>query len=284
MLTGLSAMSGVDPEAYCFGQEAAVRRGVLDVHHPIERGIVTDWAAMEMMWEHTFSQILRLEPSSQSVLLTECPLIPRSGREKTMEIMFEKFSTQALYIQQTAVSSLYASGRTTGLVLESGEGVTHAVPVYEGFALKDKVQKLDVSGLDVNQFLKELLKTEDVRLWELGKYGVFQDIKEKLCYVADDYELECQRPLEDIQVVYTLPDGDTFTVGRARFQAAEAMFDPRKMFGLEAEAGGVCGLIAGCVERSQLDMRNVFARNIVLVRAAPSKWRSWHNEVGNTRS
>lgn len=276
-------MSGVEIEAYCFGQEAAAKRGILDVKHPIKQGIVTDWGAMERIWEHTFSQIRRLKPSSLCVLLTECPLNPRSNRETAMEIMFDAFSTQAVYMQQTAVMSLYASGRTTGFVLESGEGVTHAVPVYEGFALKDRVQRLDVSGLDVTQVLKRQLKAEGVQDESLADVDVLRDIKEKLCYVATDYDLECQKPIQDIQADYTLPDGNIITVGQARFQAAEAMFDPQNMLELEDGAGGVCRLAAGCVDASEIDLRNTLAKNIVLVRAVSSKWRSWRNGVGKKK-
>lgn len=277
-------MSGVEPKAYYVGQEAAAQRGILNVHHPIEQGIVTDWAAMEKIWEHTFSQMLRLESDSQTVLLTECPLSPKTNREKAMEIMFDKFSTQAVYIQQTAVMSLYASGRTTGLVLESGDGVTHAVPVYEGFALRKTVQRLDVGGRDVTQVLKRQLEAEGLRLESLADIDTLRDIKEKLCYVALDYESECRKPVQEIQAEYTLPDGSIISVGHARFQAAEAMFEPKRILELEAEAGGVCGIVAGSVDTSEIDLRDALARNIVLVRAVTSKWRSWHNEVGHTRS
>ena len=277
-------MSGVQREACYFGKEAAAKRDILKVRHPITQGIVDDWDAMAWILEHTFSEVLRLDSSSQAVLLTECPLNPRSNRERAVEIMFESFSTSAVCIQQTAVMSLYASGRRTGLALESGDGLTLAVPVHEGFVVKDGVRRLDVSGSDVTQVLEKQLKAEGVWVESLANVDILQDIKEKLCYVATDYELECQKPIQDIQANYTLPDGNTITVGRARFQAAEAMFDPQKVPGLEAEAGGVCGIASACINASDINMRNALAENIVLVRAVLSRWRTWHNEVRRTRS
>lgn len=284
MLNGLSAMSGVESKSCYIGQEAASKRDILSVRHPIEQGIVTEWGAMEKIWEYTFSQVLRLEPSSQTVLLADCPLNPKSNREYAMEIMFDSFSTQAVYMKQTAVLSLYASGRSTGLVLESGDGVTHAVPIHEGFSLEDRVQRLDVSGREVTQVLERQLETEDLRLESFADLDVLQDIKEKLCYVALDYESECQKPIQDVQAEYTLPDGSIITVGHARSQAAEAMFDPQRVLELEAKAEGVCEMAASCVNTSDIDLRAALARNIVLVRAPFLKWRSWHNEVGKRRS
>ena len=138
------------------GDEAESIRGILNLKYPIECGIVTNWEDMEKIWHHIYKQ-LRVDPKERPVLLIDTPLSPKENREKMTETMFEKFNTPALFITDQSIPSLFALGKTTGIVISSGEGVSCIVPAYEGNILPDKSDRLDFAGKDVTSKLSILI-------------------------------------------------------------------------------------------------------------------------------
>ena len=124
-------MAGVDVREYYVGTEARAKRDVLELQYPIEHGIVTNWDSLEKLWQHTFVTELQRDPAECNVIFTEPPMNPKSNREKMVSMAFDTCNVQGTYIANSAALALYASGRTTGLVLNSGDGVTHTVPIHE---------------------------------------------------------------------------------------------------------------------------------------------------------
>ncbi|KAJ1676634.1 centractin- actin- protein of the dynactin complex, partial [Spiromyces aspiralis] len=179
-------MAGAVEGDYFIGRKAEELRGLLKIKYPIEHGIVTDWDDMEKIWSHIYSEELRTLSEEHPVLLTEAPLNPLANREQAAQIFFETFNVPAFYTSIQAVLSLYASGRTTGIVLDSGDGVSHAVPVYEGFTMPNAIRRIDIAGRDVTSYLQLLLRKAGHSFNTTAEHEVVRLIKEKMCYIALD--------------------------------------------------------------------------------------------------
>ena len=256
-------MVGMDQKDTYVGEEAQAKRGVLTLKYPIEHGIITNWDDMEKIWHHCFFNELRVTPEEHSAHLTEAPMNPKQNREKMTQILFETFNVPTFYVSIQAVLSLYASGRTTGIVLDSGDGVTHTVPIYEGYNLPHAIMRIDLAGRDMTDYLVKLLSEVGQSFASSAEREIVRDIKEKLCYVALDFESEMKTYAESsaMDKTYELPDGNTVTVGNQRFRCPEALFQPMK---LGKEFAGVHELTFQSIMKCDVDVRKDLYGNIVL--------------------
>ncbi|XP_003794700.1 actin-related protein T3 [Otolemur garnettii] len=249
------------------GDTAQARRSSLSISYPVERGLITSWGDMEVVWKHIYDYNLALKPSDSPVLITEPALNPLANRQQITEVFFEHLGVPAFYMSIQAVLALFSAGFTTGLVLNSGAGVTQCVPIFEGYCLPHGVQQLDLAGLDLTSYLMALLKNRGILLLSAADRKTVVDIKETFCYVAMNYEEEMAKKPELIQKIYKLPDGKILRLQDELFSCPEALFSPRLM---SLEAPGIDKMCLHSIMKCDTDLRNSFFSNILLAGGSTS--------------
>ena len=183
---------------------------------PIEHGIITNFDLMEKIWEHTFTRELKVPQEERNILTSDSPLSPKINREKITQIMFEKFNIQGLFICIRPILSMYCVGKTSALVVESGDDVTQIVPINEGYFFPYSITKSNLGGKLVTNFLRDKLKesNDEILFNEIKKNAKI--IKEKLCRVSLNYEEELSDKNNN-EIKYKLPDGKEVNLNKELF-------------------------------------------------------------------
>ena len=262
-----SGMVGGDKKEFFVGADAEAKRGVLKLNYPIEHGVVNNWDDMEKIWGHVFTNELRVAPEEHNVMLTEAPMNPKENREKMAHIMFETFNVPGLYIANQAVLSLYSTRNWTGIVVDSGDGATHFVPIFDGYSLPHAVKRLDLTGRDLTIYMMKLLTETGKRFSTKYKKDSAIEIKEQSCYVALDFEEE----LKSLEPGYVFPEFDyeshdghpvLHLIGKdQRIRCPEALFKP-SMIGKEGNGfGQTC---YDSIQKCDIDIRKDLYNCIVL--------------------
>ncbi len=264
IIRAANRIDDIEVKDLMIGDEASKLRSMLEVNYPMENGMVRNWEDMCHIWDYTFGPSkLNLVPDECKILLTEPPMNPTRNREKMIEVMFEKYGFHSTYIAIQAVLTLYAQGLLTGVVVDSGDGVTHICPVYEGFALPHLTRRLDIAGRDITRYLIKLLLLRGYAFNHTADFETVRMMKEKLCYVGYDIMTEQKLAQETTFLVesYTLPDGRVIKVGGERFEASEALFQPHL---INVEGQGIAELVFNSIQAAEMDMRQDLYKHIVL--------------------
>ena len=200
-------------------------------------------------------------------MLIDSALNVKANREKMVEIMFETLKVPALYVATAPALSLYKSGRRTGIVLDCGYGFGQIVPIYEGHVLSNAISRVDLTGSNLTNYLMELLTERGDSFTTLAEgvilREIVKDIKQKLCYVAQEFYQETQTAAENsnLEKSYELPDGQTITVGMERFRCPEILFQP-SLIDLNPE--GIHVAIYNSIMKCDASLHNNLFANIVL--------------------
>ncbi len=249
--------AGIDSNYYV-GEKALARCNVLQVKYPISYGYVNNWNDMEDVWHYVFEKALGINAEQHSVFLTEPPLNHMANREKTTQVMFETFNVPRMTMHNTAVLSCFATGRTTGIVLDCGHDMVRALPVYQGYSLPHAITRTDVGGSDITHFLCRTLKDKGYDMHYLRDRTVIQHIINKLCYVSADFAHE---QIEERS--FELPDGNNIVLGEQLYRCPEIMFQPTI-----ADPGtyqiGIQPVLLNAIKKCDSEMHKVMYDNVIL--------------------
>ena len=215
---------------YCVGEKAYSKRGLFNLCRPLQNRKIVDFAVMEKIWHHCLYESLKVDPCQNSVLLTESCEYTEEDRKKIGEIFFEYFNVPSLYIGNQGTLGLFSTGNTKGVVLDSGEGGTHVVPIFEGYVSPYSVFKTQVSGQLITQFLLDLLIKNGLTFSKHYDFDVIENIKEQRCYVSTDFSSEMrefQLKANTKDLSYELPDGQTISLNKEQIEAPEILFNTK---------------------------------------------------------
>jgi actin-related protein 2 len=245
------------------GDECAAHRAMLETSYPVENGIIKDWVGMKHLWDYTFFEKLKIDPQNHKILLTEPPMNPKGNQKNMLQNMFETYGFQGAKVNIQAMLVLYAQGLLTGVVVDSGDGVTHIVPVWEGICPPTLIKRLNVAGRHITKYLIKLLQVRGYAFNRSADFETVRQIKEKLCYVGYDLEVEKRLALETTVLIrkYTLPDGRVIKLGAERFEASEVLFNPSL---IDCESVGVHEMLFNMIQEADVDLRSAFYKHIVL--------------------
>lgn len=262
-----SCLIGTQKSMYV-GEEAQQKRGILTLKYPLEHGIVQNWDDMENVWRHCFDNELRMNVGDEyeadedccGVLLTEAPMNPKENRERMTSIMFETFNVRRFHVAIQATLSLYSAGRTTGIVVDCGDGVSHTVPIYEGYSMPHAIGRINLAGRDLTDYMCKILQESRITLTSSAERETAKHMKEQLCYVADNFEEELNS-FAGKEKQFEMPDGQMVTVADQCIRVPELMFNPalagKEMMGLHQ-------LTKHTVDQCDMDVRKDLYHNVVV--------------------
>ena len=245
------------------GNEAQSMRGILTLKYPMDDTIYTNWDDNIKIWHHAFFNELRVDPEEHQVLLTEPPLNLRTNREKMFEIMFETFNTRGMYLALQPMLSLYAYDRTTGIVLECGDGASHTVPLFNGVEFPNAGHQWDLGGRDITDYLTKKLNERGYHFTTIAEREMVRQVKEKMCYVTPEFpeEMGTGAKSSSREEIYELPDGQMIIIGNERFRCPEALFRP-SLLGMNYP--GIHEHVYMSIKKSFSGMQRELFDNIVL--------------------
>jgi actin-related protein 3 len=269
---------GIEDLDFYIGDEALAHSKTYDVFYPVRHGQIENWTHMELFWEHCIFKYLRCEPEDHAVLLTEPPLNAPENREYTAEIMFETFNVPGLYIAVQAVLALAASWTSkqvkertlTGTVVDSGDGVTHVVPVAEGYVIGSSIKHIPLAGRDITQFVQTLLRERQEPVPPAQSLEVAKRIKEQFSYVCPDLVKEFLKYDGSPEKWFKQYNGKhdvtkkpfTADVGYERFLGPEIFFNP-EIFSSDFLTP-LPKIVDDTIQTCPIDCRRGLYKNIVL--------------------
>ncbi|KAL4184382.1 hypothetical protein AMTRI_Chr10g225370 [Amborella trichopoda] len=286
---------------YVGSQALGYRRDYMEVLSPIKDGLVVDWDMVDNIWDHAFRQCLLIDPKEHPMLLAEPSSNPQQQRERTAELMFEKYNVPALFLAKNAVLTSFASGRATSLVVDCGGGSTTVAAVHDGYVLQKAVASSPIGGEFLTDCMMKCLESKGIVLKPRYSFkrkeirpGEFQTVDLDFSNTTESYKLYCQRVIaSDIKEAvcrapdtafdetayanipttsYELPDGQTIEIGADRFKIPGILFNPSLIhtipgmdkFDHSTPSRGLPQMVIESINKCDVDIRRELFSSILL--------------------
>ena len=252
-------LNGSEIKEFYLGEEVKSMRKELNISYPVIDGYVKDWDIMEKMLNFVICENLKSSPEDHPILLSESPFNSDENRLSMWEIMFQGLNTPCFYVQKQGVLALYATDKTNGLVLCSGEGTSNVIPIYEGFAVPHAIQMINIAGSDVTEYLRRLIVERGYKFTTSSDIDTIRNIKEK-CWIVWKNGIDSDE-ISTKEINYELPDKSSITIGNEVYQCPELIFDP--------QIAGINGVgyqshIVESIIKWDSDLQELMLSNIVL--------------------
>jgi len=278
MMLKKSVKGNIPDLDFFIGDEAIDNSATYGINYPVRHGLIDNWTHMEKVWQHCIFKYLRSEPEDHYFLLTEPPLNPPENREFTAEVMFETFNVPGLYIAVQAVLALAASWTSkqvtqktlTGTVIDSGDGVTHVIPVAEGYVIGSSIKHIPLAGRTISQFIQQLHRERGENIPAAQQLDIAKRIKELYSYVCPDlvkefnkYDTERDNWFKTFTGINDVTKQEfNVDVGYERFLGPEIFFNP-EIFSSDFLTP-LPDVVDNCVQSCPIDTRRGLYKNIVL--------------------
>ena len=230
MLRYAEKLEEIELKPIMIGDEVTKVRPLLELTYPMKEGIIEDKEDMGLLWEYCIRKKLGIKGDlkDRKILLTEAPSNPNDNKKKMGEIVFEKLGIGSFNIEPQAKLSLICEGLETGIILDSGDGVTHCIPIAFGYVIHPKIKRMDIAGRHITDYLIKLLQVKGYAFNSTADFELVREIKEKYCFISCN--IESDRKLDHETTYYNsihkLPDGRKIRISNEKFEAPEILFNP----------------------------------------------------------
>ena len=247
---------GMEQKERYVAEEAISNSEFMNCYSPIQKGEVVDWDKFETLMHYLLYNQIEVVPEDMSVLITETPLASKKNRAKISELLFEKFNVQKCHIANSSMLGLFAYGKTSGLIVDSGFNITSSVPLYEGFPLHHASIKLNYGGEDISKSLLSMIEKELDPSYKYLKGRLLADnIKEKLAFVSMGGDME------EEEYIYTLPEGNEIKLGKQVSKCTELLFNP----GEHNELKSIDDIVVSSLSKCDPDIKDDIKESICLI-------------------
>ena len=253
MLRFKQKIENIELKPIMIGDEVTPVRSLLELTYPMEEGIIKNAGDMEILWDYVLQKKLKINKSdfkNRKLLITEAPNNPTKNKEKMAQILFEKIGIGFFNIEPQAKMTLYCEGGETGVVLDSGDGVTHVIPIAQNYLLQHQIKRLDIAGRHITNYLTRLMQIKGYAFNSTADFEIVRELKEKYCFVSCD--IKSDRKLDQETTYYNtytkLPDGRKIRISCEKFEAPEILFQPHLV---QNEMPGVHEMLYKCINVSK---------------------------------